>query len=1174
MNENEDEEFRKIAIRADVTKSKSSPNRISTTKYSLLSWLPKSLWEQFRRVANVYFLLISILMLIGEYAPTLWQTPLDPYSTVVTLLFVLLVTSIKEGMEDLQRAKSDRFENNKEVTVISFSDDGSIKETVVQSQFISPGDIIKLSGHMAAPVDLIIILTSMHSDGNKCYIETANIDGETNLKLREAPAMLMDCLGDRISAGIPVPEIFKGSIECQQPNKNIHTFIGTLHLDSSSEAIPLSAENLILRSCLFSNTDWGYGIAVYTGQETKIQMNNRHAASKMSTLEGYLNMAIIIIFWSQCILVSISVISIYIMGFNKFDSKLPYVYPNGEGSGSVLPLWLEQWIVFFLLYNNFIPISLYVTIELVNVGQASLIASDLLMYQEDLDVPCAVKSSNLVQELGQVSNIFSDKTGTLTKNEMKLVKFIIEGRMYDVAVNAVPVGQSPILTSTHKNVSDSSFNSSNDLKVESISNCEDNKNGSLKSGGLISSPHEKMNERLMDFLRCLTTCHTVVREKSGEYRAESPDELALVEGVAGYRCGLRERSTKEMNIELCGQLKTYEIFAVNPFNADRKRMSILVRDTQGPSDEYLVLCKGADNIMLPLCSSVVNDPHQLEEINQSLMDLANLGLRTLIVAQKKLTEAEAQKWLRTFREASVSTTNREENIANAGAQLETDLTLVGITAIEDCLQDEVPEVIADLAKAGIVLWMLTGDKVETAINIARSCNLLLSNTVLSIMTKVKNSTEFGTRMREEYDKLVATGGNNNALVIDGPSLAHFDDKDQELRVIFIKIGQLCRSVVACRLTPTQKRELVALVKKETKPRAITLSIGDGANDVSMILEADVGVGIYGKEGRQAANNADFAIGEFKFLRRLLLVHGRWNYIRQSRVFLYSMHKNMVITLTLFWFSYFDAVSGTSLYESWIYTSFNFALGLPIIFYGILDRDLSESYVLSNPKTYITGQRNVYLRPASLAMWIVNAIEYAVVICLIFYYVSKQTFMYDGLYVSGTTVFTGLVMALQAKVAFLHHQWAYPQIVSMCISVFCLLIYYLIISSSTDDYWYVGFFTMGQGIFWYYGMFSVPLIAVFIDVLGYCFYLFFKPTPEMVFREMEHQDVFCDPYQQLTCLRTSGDSSESHREKLGPQQSSSVDMATLHAENVDYIVPKSSENYSPSTPPRGGGNNIV
>lgn len=270
------------------------------------------------------------------------MSPLDPFSTVFTLLFVLLVTSFKEGSEDLQRARSDAYENNKDVVVVTFSDDGKIHETVKKSMDVNPGDIIKLTGQHAVPVDLLLILTSMHADGNKCYIETANIDGETNLKVKEAPPMLLDTFAKQIQEGRVSKDLFNGELEFEAPNKNIHKFVGTLKLHSAKEGIPLCADNLILRSSVFSNTDWGYGIAIYTGQETKIQMNNRQAQSKMSKIEENLNKAIIIIFFAQVILVTISVISIYIMGFNK-ESKLPYIYPPDAGEGSILPLWLEQW---------------------------------------------------------------------------------------------------------------------------------------------------------------------------------------------------------------------------------------------------------------------------------------------------------------------------------------------------------------------------------------------------------------------------------------------------------------------------------------------------------------------------------------------------------------------------------------------------------------------------------------------------------------------------------------------------------------------------------------------------------------------------------------------------------------------------------------------------------------
>ena len=309
------------------------------------------------------------------------------------------------------------------------------------------------------------------------------------------------------------------------------------------------------------------------------------------------------------------------------------------------------------------------------------------------------------------------------------------------------------------------------------------------------------------------------------------------------------------------------------------------------------------------------DPSVRRNVDKSLLDLACLGLRTLCIAYKPVSKSDAMTWVGAWKQAASSLQNRSVNLAKAAELMEGNLELLGITAIEDRLQDEVPEVLADLAKAGIVLWMLTGDKEETAVNIGRSCNLIHNDTKLFFITGAKSSSDYDNKLRTVYEEILsgyvkgvgyAVKGTGMtpveiALVMDGPSFKYFEEKNEVQRSRLLKIGQSCRSVIACRLTPVQKQMLVGLVKTDSVPRAVTLAIGDGANDVSMIREADVGVGIIGKEGKQAANTADFAIGQFKFLKRLLLVHGRWNYIRQSKAFLYSLHKNMVITLTLFCF---------------------------------------------------------------------------------------------------------------------------------------------------------------------------------------------------------------------------------------------------------------------------------
>ena len=916
---------------------------------------------------------------------------------------------------------------------------------------------------------MLLIMTSLHQDGNQCYVETANIDGETNLKLKEAPPDIKKLIKNDDYPSLP---LFLGHCEYEPPNKNIHNFIGALHLDAGDAPIALGAENLLLRSSIFSNTDWGYGIAIYVGQESKIQMNNRHAPSKMSKIEVYVNKAIKLIFMAQCLLVTISIVSLFALGYNR-EGDFPYVWPDdGDYSNqSILPKWLENWIIFFILFSNFIPISLYVTIEMVNLGQGYFISKDVEMYEESLNMPCAVRSSNLCQELGLVSNIFSDKTGTLTRNEMKFVKFIVDGKIHDCEPDSALLA---------------------DMKA-----------------------HSSMTESILyQFMLCLTTCHTVIREKSGTYRAESPDELALVEGANLFECGLVERGTTSMVADMMGKRQHYDVLAVNQFNSDRKRMSILIKDST--TGQYILMCKGADNIMIPLCHMA---PEKQGEVEKSLLDLACLGLRTLVIARKVLSEQEALAWAAKWKKASTALHDRAVQLADAAEEIEHGMELLGVTAIEDRLQDEVPEAIADFLKAGIVFWMLTGDKEETAINIGHSCNLLQPDTQTFFITRAENKEEYTTMLTTVYNDVteafetrsrIMEGGGEApeiALVMDGPSFVFFDDQSAEQRAMLLQIGKCVLSVIACRLTPVQKQMLVKLVKVDTLPKATTLAIGDGANDVSMIREGDVGVGIFGKEGRQAANNADFAIGQFKFLKRLLLVHGRWNYVRQSKVFLYSMHKNMVLALTLFYFSYLAALSGTSMYQSWIYSVYNFALGLPICFFGVMNQDISSEFAMAYPQVYSTGLTNSQLDIKVVIMWIWNAMLYAALLCTLVFTVMGQTYEEHDLYLMGTMIYVSLVLSLHLKVSFIHHTINQVHFWAMFISVVGLFLFLYVnnlfdnMELSTDyDLYFIVNKMYEETVFWFYNVFSIPLIMLMIDLIGHSFYVVFWPTREMLYTE--------------------------------------------------------------------------
>lgn len=383
------------------------------------------------------------------------------------------------------------------------------------------------------------------------------------------------------------------------------------------------------------------------------------------------------------------------------------------------------------------------------------------------------------------------------------------------------------------------------------------------------------------------------------YEAESPDELALVNSAYAYGFVLENRNPNTVLINEPGEgAVEYDILKVLPFDSNRKCMSIVVRKIGG--HEVMLFTKGADSTIMPALAPIAMETEEycLRELTENQLELyARQGLRVLLIAKRNLNPIEFSEWYSQHQECEMSTEGREKRVRESFGLLERNLTLVGATGIEDRLQENVPETISALLTAGIVIWVLTGDKTETAINIAFSAKLFHSQMeILKLTARSRDAAENCIKfyMGEIEKQLVETGEanlKNRALVIDGKTLTFILDLKSNLTRPFLELTRYCSSVLCCRSTPLQKAFLVKVVKEEMKMS--TLAIGDGANDVSMIQMADVGVGICGQEGMQAVMASDFAIAKFKILEKLLLVHGHLNYDRLAKLIIYFFYKNAV-----------------------------------------------------------------------------------------------------------------------------------------------------------------------------------------------------------------------------------------------------------------------------------------
>ncbi|XP_035032710.1 phospholipid-transporting ATPase VA [Hippoglossus stenolepis] len=1200
----------------DLSKGEENPNRhyannkIKTTKYTVLSFLPKNLFEQFHRFANVYFVFIALL----NFVPVV--NAFQPELALAPVVFILSVTAIKDLWEDYRRHRSDKEINHMDCLVFSRAERRYLEKYWKE---VRVGDFIRLRCNEILPAD-VLLLSSSDPD-RLCHIETATLDGETNLKQRQVVRSFfdLDCDFD--------PLKYNSVIECEKPNNDLNRFRGYI-IHRSGRRDALYKENLLLRGCTIRNTEEAVGIVIYAGHETKAMLNNNGPRYKRSKLERQMNVDV---FWCVIILLVMCLFAAVGHGLWMFqygDKRPVFDVLSPEGTDlspimSAIYLFLTLIIVFQVL----IPISLFVSIEIVKICQVYFIHQDMDLYDEETDSHLQCRALNITEDLGQMQYIFSDKTGTLTENKMVFRRCTVAGVEYSHDANARRLAMYQEMDSEEEECTshggtlprrDSvASHHSAPVVLRSQSTKSHRRTGSraeakrasiLSKHTAFSSPMEKditpdpqlldkVNEcsSQMDFMRfhsqpmsqlpsdlsdvidffiALTICNTVVvsspnqpRQKvrmrfelkspvktiedfikrftpsrltsgsnnssssslitnrssnkgcssilsspsaestltkldeehsrggldhtfspappsydgkvlgleEGElrYEAESPDEAALVYAARAYKCSLVGRLPDQVTVELphLGKL-SFELLHTLGFDSTRKRMSVVVRHPL--TDQITVYTKGADSVIMDLIkppSTGNTKGKRQKKIVYKTQNYLNLyaadGLRTLCIAKKILSKDEYACWLQRHLEAETAIQGREELLFESALRLETNLHLLGATGIEDRLQDGVPETIASLRKAGLQIWVLTGDKQETAVNIAYACKLL--DPEEEILTLNADSQEGCALLLEEslhyiQTKFLCSASDHAAkafqanfapfeiypssstsssssshtipfmvhrlgLVIDGRTLAYALDKSLEDK--FLAVARSCRSVLCCRSTPLQKSMVVKLVRNKLK--VMTLAIGDGANDVSMIQVADVGVGISGQEGMQAVMASDFALPRFRYLQKLLLVHGHWCYSRLANLILYFFYKNAMFVALIFWYQFYCGFSGSAMIDQWYIIFFNLMFSaFPQLVTGTLNKDVSAETLQQLPQLYVTGQKSEEYKPYMFWMNMIDAFYQSLVCFFIPYFAYSDSDV--DLFTWGTPITTLALITILLHLGIETKTWTWMNWLSIGFSV--------------------------------------------------------------------------------------------------------------------------------------------
>jgi phospholipid-transporting ATPase len=1009
--------------------SKFPDNFIKTAKFTILTFLPLDLLHQFRKVSNFYFLVNMIVALLPNVSP------IHPATAVLPLIFVIGVALIKDGYEEFLRHKADNRANSAVTHVVRMKDGKAVLEDI-ESRDVQVGDIIRILNGEEIRADVLLLSSS----GIECcaFIDTCNLDGETNLKNRKGANETWELNTIEACAAAEM------TIEMGKPSPALLSWGGVVTLNGEEFSVGL--DQFLYRSCLLKNTEWALGVVMYAGIDTKMFRNLEEKPPKMSSLDEKLNKLIVGVLVAQILL--LGTMAGYAVGWTEERASgswyMDYYLKQQVG----FELFGYRFLSYFILMSYMIPISLFVTIELCKVAQAKLMEWDHEMFEWMYGkwVHCTPNTSDLNEQLAQVKFIFSDKTGTLTENVMVYKKGDLLG---------LPV------VSEDWDTSIAYFN------------------------------NDTQRDRALTYFKSLALCHTIQpfddpkNEGQLMYDGASPDEVALVKAACEHNIVLTKRSTKSMTIEVDGKEEKYDIMATLEFTPDRKMMSIVVRDEAG---KIQIITKGADSFVIPRLHATANI-ETLPPLSQSLGEMAQLGLRTLIVCGRELTQQQFDEWYVKFVEAGKALENRSEIVDVVCLELELELVLQGSTAIEDKLQDKVPETLQFFLDAGVVIWMLTGDKRETAVTIGATsslCNPLEDYIDHIDLGNTEADSDAAPGVVQQQLQVIENhlniGDKKCTFVVDGVALVLAMEHHPAL---FLSISQRVSSAICCRLTPLQKANVVKMFQTATGTTA--LAIGDGANDVSMIKEGRVGVGIMGLEGAQAALAADYAIPRFKHLKRLCCVHGRYSVARNSLCVMFSFYKNIMVALIQFYYVFYTGSSGLTYVDGWLLSFFNFAFtSIPPLLLGIFDKDIAEPALMADAKLYPDLAKGMYFDVPTMVRWFGESIIHSL---LLFFLALPMAYRADiegnrimDFTMHGVIVMSALVFMVLVKLCLHIRCWQSVQAAGMIYSfiqypVF-LVLYAAIqeVPGGVTGFYFAAYTVMGDAKFWLYiGLFVFGLL---------------------------------------------------------------------------------------------------